>query len=288
MSETESIPFDIEGHIGEVKAAEQLCPGVYYITALDSEIGLPREYYAVNKSEAPLSPQAKAYGQELEGDDRILMFPLDDERGGGKVIEYEVQKYLKSHDLSLPDGEDALSTAFFGMEFYPEYFGDYPVPTITPRGVTMRHKRLACGVYALETERFERMIAVCYPVWSVDLSEYTVAQAEQLEYDKERGIDNTLGYLFFPESVGCLVLFELWKWYDEIMATGMVDRAAMMNAIYVNHPEYAVTYNRREQEGLNDSAAHFWRWLGYDVEPEGKESNLIVLDPETGTAYLTF
>ena len=104
----------------------------------------------------------------------------------------------------------------------------------------------------------------------------------------EFGIDNTLGYLFFPESAGCLVLFELWKWYDEIMATGMVDRAAMMNAIYVNHPEYAVTYNRREQEGLNDSAAHFWRWLGYDVEPEGKESNLIVLDPETGTAYLTF
>ena len=288
MSESENIPFDMEGHIGEVKAVEQLCPGVYYITALDSEIGLPREYYAVNKSEAPLSPQAKAYGQELEGDDRILMFPLDDERGGGKVIEYEVQKYLKSHDLSLPDGEDALSTASFGMEFYPEYFGDYPVPTITPRGVTMRHKRLACGVYALETERFERMIAVCYPVWSVDLSEYTVAQAEQLEYDKERGIDNTLGYLFFPESAGCLVLFELGKWYDEIMATGMVDRAAMMNAIYVNHPEYAVTYNRREQEGLNDSATHFWRWLGYDVEPEGKESNLIVLDPETGTAYLTF
>ena len=217
-----------------------------------------------------------------------MLFSLYEERGGGKVVEYEVQKYLKSHGLALPDGEDALSTAIFGMEFYPEYFGDYPVPTITPRGVTMRHRRLACGVYALESEQFERMIAVCYPVWSVDLSEYTVAQAEQLEYDKERGIDNTLGYLFFSESAGCLVLFELWKWYDEIVATGVVDRAAMMNAIYVNHPEYAVTYNRREQEGLNDSAAHFWRWLGYDVEPEGKESNLIVLDPETGTAYLAF
>ena len=288
MSEAESIPFDIEGYIGEIKAAEQLCPGVYYVAALDPEIGLPREYYVVNKNNAPLSAQAKAYGQELEDEDHILLFSLYEERGGGKVVEYEVQKYLKSHGLALPDGEDTLSTAIFGMEFYPEYFGDYPVPTITPRGVTTRQKRLACGVFALETEQFERMIAVCYPVWSVDLSEYTVEQAEQLEYDKERDIDNTLGYLFFPESAGCLVLFELWKCYDEIVATGVVDRAAMMNAIYVNHPEYAVAYNRREQEGLNDSAAHFWRWLGYDVEPEGKEDNLILFDTESGTSYLTF
>ena len=66
MSETESIPFNIEGHIGEIKAAEQLCPGVYYVSALNPEIGLPQEYYAVNKSEAPLSPQNNIFGVDYQ------------------------------------------------------------------------------------------------------------------------------------------------------------------------------------------------------------------------------
>ena len=57
MSEAESIPFDIEGYIGEIKAAEQLCPGVYYVAALDPEIGLPQEYYAVNKYHAQGAPR---------------------------------------------------------------------------------------------------------------------------------------------------------------------------------------------------------------------------------------
>lgn len=62
----------------------------------------------------------------------------------------------------------------------------------------------------------------------------------------------------------------------------------MMNVIYLNHPEYAVQHNRREQEGLNDAGAQFWRWLGFDVEPEGKMENLIALSPEAGTEYLRF
>ena len=72
------------------------------------------------------------------------------------------------------------------------------------------------------------------------------------------------------------------------MASGLIGRAAMMNAIWQYHPEYAAIFNRREQEGLNDGAAHFWRWLGYDAEPEGKEENLIRLAPDIGTEYLRF
>ena len=132
------------------------------------------------------------------------------------------------------------------------------------------------------------MIAVCYPVWSCDLSDYTIAQAEQLDSDARQGIDSTLGYLYFPASAGCLALFELWKWYEEFMSSGLIDRAAMMNAIYLNHPEYAVQHNRREQEGLNDAGAQFWRWLGFDVEPEGRADNLITLYSGVGVDYLRF
>ena len=67
-----------------------------------------------------------------------------------------------------------------------------------------------------------------------------------------------------------------------------IDRAAMMNAIYLNHPEYAVQHNRREQEGLNDAGAQFWRWLGLAVEPEGRADNLITLYSGVGVDYLRF
>ena len=288
MNEINSLPYHIEYDVGEIKEAESLCPGVYYVSARDSERGLPHEYYIADKDASPLSEQAKAYGTPVESDERLLMFPLDRERGGGPVVKYEVQKYRSAHEMPPLDGEGALPTAVYGAEQYPEYFGDYPAPLLTPKGMVTRHKRLARGVFVLETERFERMIAVCCPVWSCDLSDYTLAKAEQLESDAREGIDNTLGYLFFPESAGCLALFELWKWYDEFMASGLIDRAAMMNAIWRNHPEYAAIFNRREQEGLNDGAAHFWHWLGYDVQPEGEEENLIRLVSDVGTEYLRF
>ena len=288
MSEITSLPYDIECDVGEIKAVEGLCPGVYYVAARDPETGLPHEYYIVDKEISPLSAQAKAYGTPMESDGGLLMFLLEDEKGGSSVVKYEVQKYRSVHELPPLDGDSALLTAVYGMEHYPEYFGDYPVPALTPRGATTRHKRLACGVYAVETERFERMIAICYPAWSCDLSDYTLTQAEQLDSDVRQGIDSTLGYLFFSEKAGCLALFELWRWYDEFVASGLIDRAAMMNAIWNNYPEYAAIFNKQEQDGLNDGAAHFWRWLGYDVEPEGKEENLIRLVPDTGTEYLMF
>ena len=288
MSEINSLPYDIEDVVGEISAVEPLCPGVYYVAAHNLETGLPHEYYIADTRIAPLSKQARSYGTPVESDDSLMWFLLEDEQGGSPVVKYEVQKYRATNNLPPLEGDNVLLTAVYGMELYPEYFGDYPVPALTPRGATTRHKRLACGVYVLETESFERMIAICYPIWSCDLSDYTLKQAEQLDSDARQGIDSTLGYLFFSERAGCLALFELWKWYDEFMTSGLIDRAAMMNAIWHNHPEYAAIFNKQEQEGLNDGAAHFWRWLGYDVEPERKEENLICLMPDAGTEYLQF
>lgn len=51
---------------------------------------------------------------------------------------------------------------------------------------------------------------------------------------------------------------------------------------------YAAIFNRNEQEGVNDIGAHIWRLFGYDVEPEGKEKNLIRFQPGIGTDYLNF
>jgi len=287
MRDNHFIPFEIESDVGEIRESEKLCPGVYYVSVHDPATGLPHEYYIAQKSKSPLSEQARVYGTPMESGDDLLMFSLEEEKGGEPVVRYEVERYRAQNGLPPLSEEPILVTAEFGREQYPEYFGDYPAPSMTPRGATTRYQRLACGVFALETERFERMIAVCHPVWSCDLSDYTLSKGELLNTaDRERG--SNLGYMFFRECDGCVALFELWRWYDEFMASGLIDRAAMMNAIYVHHPEYAVTHNKREQEGLNDVGAHFWRWLGFDVEPEGEEDQLIVFHAEVGTDYLRF
>lgn len=288
MSEETTIPFDIESDVGEIRESENLCPGVYYVSAHDPATGLPHEYYIAQKSKAPLSEQAQIYGTPMESGDDLLMFSLDEEKGGGIVVKYEVERFRAQNGMPLLDDEPVLVTAEFGREHYPEYFGDYPAPPMTPCGATTRYKRLAAGVFVLETDSFERMIAVCHPVWSCDLSDYALALGKVLDAHARKGLDNNLGYLFFSENDGCVVLFELWRWYNEFMASGLIDREAMMNAIYLNHPQYAVQHNRREQEGLNDVGAQFWRWLGYDVEPEGQVENLIRFNPDKGGNYLLF
>lgn len=86
--------------------------------------------------------------------------------------------------------------ALYGMEKHPEYFGEYPVPGITPRGYTVRHKKIINGVYWLETDHCEEMLAVCYPIWQADITVPEQNLGEQLEHDRMQGIENTFGYLF--------------------------------------------------------------------------------------------
>ena len=80
---------------------------------------------------------------------------------------------------------------------------------LTPRGFTVRHKTILNGVYWLETDRCEEMLAVCYPIWKSDISIPEQNQGEQLEYDRMYGIDNTLGYLFFSKQNSIIPLHEL-------------------------------------------------------------------------------
>lgn len=103
---------------------------------------------------------------------------------------------MKRH---LPIAEQADSmyvAALYGMEKHPEYFGEYPVPGITPRGYTVRHKKIINGVYWLETDHCEEMLAVCYPIWQADITVPEQNLGEQLEHDRMQGIENTFGYLF--------------------------------------------------------------------------------------------
>lgn len=82
---------------------------------------------------------------------------------GHRIVRYELYKYRLQHGLPLPEQSALRDTAVYGMELHPEYFGPYPVPLHTPRGNTVRHKRLLNGVYWIETDQCRELLAVCYP-----------------------------------------------------------------------------------------------------------------------------
>ena len=90
------------------------------------------------------------------------------------------------------------------------------------------------------------MLAVCYPIWQGDITIPEQNQGEQLEYDQIHGIDNTLGYLFFSKQNSIIPLYELSLLHSEIEKSGVVDVAALLNAICEFYPEYATIHNEEE------------------------------------------
>jgi hypothetical protein len=194
--------------------------------------------------------------------------------------------YKKQHNLPIPEDEDLFATAVYGMEEYPEYFGRYPAPDITPRGKTVRYQELMNGVLLLETETAERLIAVCYPIWAGDLSKYATSFGEQTDYDKARGIHHSFGYRFFRLDTGSIAIYELWKRHPQINANGRIDIPKLMNALWEYHPQYVIRFNDRETRGENDELGIFLMLMGEEnVELQSNPENLISMLLGAGTDY---
>ena len=176
--------------LGEISRWEKECPGVYYLSILPESEDTPfcSEYYLVLDN-APISIEARGYGTPLEnGQD--LVFSLEQEGSGAKIIEYEIYKYRVLHHLPLPGNETLHGCAVYAAELYPEYFGMLPVPALTPWGYTTRNRALSSGIYWIETDQCVEILAVSHPVWAADLSEGVLRHARQTDYDTEHG---TLG-----------------------------------------------------------------------------------------------
>lgn len=278
------LPVNVS-ELGEIKAVEAECPGVYYISALrDGSFNPILEEYYIVLDNAPISPEARQYGIPLNSGDG-LVYSISRGESGCKVIYYEVLKYKYSHGLPLPKGETLYECSLYGVEIHPSYFGALPVPILTPWGHTTRSPVLANGIYWLETDQCSETLAVCFPIWRGDLSEAALHYARQTDYDEKNGIENTYGYLFFSEESICVAVFELLKTRSAWLSLKKVDLSALMNAIWWNCPEYAVAYNAWEQRGLHDPLGQVLRTLGYDVELSGSIEHMIFLTPDAGTDY---
>ena len=280
-----NLPVDVS-ELGELVSAELECPGVYYLAVkLETDrFPFPMEYYLVLDG-APISKEAKGYGIPLENS-QGLVFSLEQDGSGAKIIEYEIYKYRVLHHLPLPGNETLHGCAVYAAELYPEYFGMLPVPTLTPWGYTTRHRALSSGIYWIETDQCVEVLAVSHPAWAADLSGGVLRHARQTDYDTEHGINRTLGYKFFSQKQSCVVIFELLQYHSEWLTSGRVDLPALMNAILEYWPEYAVSFNAHEQAGLNDGIGLLLRSIGIEVELSGSVERMISLTPGAGIDFL--
>lgn len=268
-------PFDLEPELGEVCDSEELCPGVHYLRAEGGE------YYAVAKDAPMVSNTTKTYGRPSQTCPDLLLYPLDRPDGGWMTVRYEVCKYLLRRGLPLPEGVTLRDAALFGAECHPEYFGMFPAPVSTPFGETLRYLRLANGIYWLETDRCLEGLAVSSPIWDGELSE--AAWRAALGFS---GGENPPRYLFFSEKGSCIPIFELMKTRPDWERSGIIDSAALMNAIWQDFPAYAFAYNTMEQAGQNDLPGTVLNSLGGELETSRRPERTIRLTPGAGTDFL--
>lgn len=142
----EGLPLDL-GELGVVTEADLVVPGVYDVILENSETGVVVEGFIVLRSAVDISDMAKRYGKSNPDYPELLIYTEDSTGNSRYIISYELFRYRILHQLALPEGESIRSIAAIGAEMYPEYFGGYPVPLLTPWGYTTRHKVIANGLY---------------------------------------------------------------------------------------------------------------------------------------------
>lgn len=284
----ETLPFYAdwpEDDWGEITRAESVCPGVYYLNTRQEGLPYGREFYAVLEDAAAISREARAYGAPLSEDSGVRLFEAGTTDGGWEIAEYELEKYRLAHGGQPQVNFTLHGAAIYGMELYPEYFGEYPVPFTTPMGYTCRHKRIVNGVYWIETDRRECCLAVAHP-YGDEFSEFAGRLALRLKEDAEQGAEWTLNSLFFPQDICCVPLFELMKHRNW---GAVIDRAALMNAIWDRFPEYAAGYNAREQSGRHDLLGITRILLGEKgVHLRCSPELMITMTPGAGTRFFRF
>ena len=274
----DGFPYHLVEELGEVRSVEQLCPGVYYLSIQQEA---PEEYFAVLETAAMFS-RIKPYGLARPG---LRLCSLHESASGWRIVEYELHKYQLQQGRSLP--APLQETALYASEIHPEYFGEIPAPGQTPDGGAVRRQRLDNGIYWLETSVCTEWLAVCYPVWDTELTDMAQALGRQTEYDRARGIHRTLGYLFFPPAASCIAIYELMQ-TRRAWEGVLIDRPALMNAIWSFRPDYAVLSNRLEQSGWKNFLARILDEFGIETDRELSLEHIIPICPDAGSEYLLF
>lgn len=216
----EDLRQTLEAALGEIYELEPEAPGVWYCAFQAQEWAHASECYLVEQDSGTISEEAKRYGAELPDCRGLLCYDLGKPDSGYQIIRYELARYRHWQTPSAETLQALREAAVFGMQDQPEYFGEYPAPLETPRGRALRSIVAASGVFCLETDQGEHMVAFSYPVWKTELPQEIRALGEQLPRDQAEGIDNRFGYLFFSEETQDIALRE-WEGIDPARAAAV-------------------------------------------------------------------
>jgi len=269
-----TLPIDLKNEIGAITGTQELIPGVHYLTA---QKGSKAEtYYIINKS-STISGAVRKYGRSYPG---WRLYPVSDDTSGWRIVEYELCKYQILHsgsDKSEEIERELHRIALFAAGYHPEYFGKYLVPVNTPKGFTLRHQKLENGIYWLETSQCEEMLAVCYPIWNTEFTSIARVIGEPTEDDRKQGFEKTLGSLFYSRQSSCIALYELMQTRPSWEGT-LVDKPALMNAIWKFCPKYAVMSPHLEQT----------EWKNYLSRLKIERKKIVGIYPDAGEDFLLF
>ena len=230
---------------GVITFAEQVCPGVFNINIRDDDTFAPRSFYVVTAEAVPriISLEAARYGELC--DDR-LFFEEGVSRSGWELVDYEVSRYKLRQGIPLEDDNIYSLSQIYG-ERYPEYFGGLVKPNHVPfGGRVLRTKKAAEGLYFVETEKFEWLLAVHHVIWQDD---------DLSGYAKSLGIidgqESDAPYMFFTLKNSTPAVYELLALhrYRKGLLKYIQSEDALAAALYRHHADYVVSNNLLELSG---------------------------------------
>jgi len=271
----DQLPFKLdEEHWGKLKAVVEECPGVYYVqTGASVECFLGRELYVVTKAAIPcvISPEVAACGIEV-GDVRVFEFEGPDDTYD--LVDYEIMRYRVKKGLPTEKENSLYGVAVFGAERFPWYFGGMIPPRSTPFGLTVRVKKAGEGLFFLETDQCRWVLAVAFPIWSVDLTDHVKELGMIGDDDLSRRVEEAR-YLFFPGERCAPAIYDLLEYPEyEGLLHFIKSRQVLEAHLWKNFPEYAVEYNACNA-GCYDSAKMPKNRIIYSEELAGQEFLLL-------------
>lgn len=247
-------PFiEIPNNLGKINAVEMPSQDVYWVSLTLSdppqEEQIADDCYILpkNYSGKAISKRAQAFGLE-RGD--LLIFDYDH---GRYIIEYELLaekiRYAAEHERQFLL-ERSLEITTFGHDLFPAYFGECLPPLETPCGPTARYIAVCNGIFFVETAK-KWFLAICYPIWHCELRTTVHSMGMQIDRDREHGINQTLGFLFFDEKSCVTALYELLEQESyQALNDYIISKELLIATLWNTAPEYVEECNQAVDEQI--------------------------------------
>lgn len=242
-----------EEKYGKLEDAAEEAPGVFFLCTERPGSVLAREYYVVTPQAVPfiISPEVADCGI---ADNKIRIFEYRSPTDPYKLVAHEVMRYRVKHGLPLTEtGSSLYASSVYCAEYFPWYFGGTIPPTHTPFGLTIRVKKADEGIFFLETDQCRWVLAVSYPIWDSELSEYTGTLGTVCTDDLSAKVPESR-YLFIPRELCATAIYELMGSRDHKGLLNFVrSKETVESHLWKYHTPYAVQHNVWEITGHGET-----------------------------------